>query len=478
MYNLNIGSMKRIQILAILLILIMGIFTGCSKKEFIIKAKLSGIEFDEVSLVSMSDYISFDKAEIDIEGNFELVAKGLKEGEYILKFTDNEKVPVFISKSGALNLDINYVDYKFNVKYEGDNSDESIFIYNVRNKQDEIISRFSQNINDLNIAEVNKSFNTLSLDLADAVNSFQTKNEKLKKIYQELVPYVVALLKIKYETNLRDLSEGGSYEIPQGFNDYKKIINLNNYDVVEYTSYIEFIRLFFRFEIIHELLKGNGKYNIADYCGAYLKEFKNKVVPQRTKDIVLFTGIRYFMHDLIFLNADSIVKIAIKDISDKNFRKELKNVYDLSKKTEYILSGGVEAPNWTAKDIKGNDVSLSSFKGHYVFVEIWATWCAPCIQELPYFCRLAFDYRSKNIFFVSISIDTNIQDWKEFIANRQGEVTHLINTDGFKAKFMRDYGINGVPKFMLFDPLGKVVDVKMSYPSDKLVTVKLDKLLN
>lgn len=470
--------MKRIQIVAILLMLCVGIFSACNKKEFVIKGKLAGIELESVSLVPMEDYKILASSVISDSGEFEIITNGLKEGEYVLKFTDNEKIPVYISKSGMLNLKIDYSNYMFNVLYEGDMADESSFVYNVRNKQTEIISEFSVNIYTLDVLDVNKAFENLSKDLLNSVTTSKVDNDNLKEIYKELVPYMVAISKLTYETNLRDLSKGSTYKIPHGFNDYKKTININNHNVVEYVEYIEFIRLFFRFDITQELLDKQGKYTSAEYASLYMDKFKHKVVPQRAKDIVLFTGIKFFMNDLINLKADTLVKVSIKDMSSKEFKKDLKTFYDALKKKEFMFSGGEPAPNWEAKDINGKDVSLSSFKGHYVFLEIWATWCAPCVKEVPFFMKLADKYRKKNINFVSISIDTNIDEWKSFVEKRHGEVIHLIDSRGFKSEIMKDYYFNGVPQFMLFDPQGRIVNVKMPRPSDSRVEKHLDQILN
>lgn len=470
--------MKRIQIVAILLILFIGIFSACNKKEFVIKGKLAGVHMESVSLVPMEDYKILGSSIIADNGEFEIITKGLKEGEYVLKFTDNEKIPVYISKSGLLNVDIDYSNYMFNVIYDGDMADESIFVYNVRKKQTDIISDFSVRIHTLDIKDVNRAFENLSKDLLNSVEVLKVSNQELKDIYKELVPYIVAVSKLKYETTLRDLSEGSTYKIPNGFNDYKKTININNYNVVEYAEYIEFIRLFFRFDITQELLAKQGKYTSAEYASLYMEQFKYKVVPQRAKDIVLFTGIRFFMNDLITLKADTLVKVTIRDMSSKEFKKDLKLYYDALKKKEFMFSGGIPAPNWVAKDENGKDVSLSSFEGHYVFLEVWATWCAPCVKEVPYFLKLADKYRKKNINFVSISIDTNIDAWKAFVKKRHGEVIHLIDSEGFKSKIMKDYYFNGVPQFMLFDPQGRVVNVKMPRPSDIKVEKKLDYILN
>lgn len=470
--------MKRIQIVAILLVLFVGVFSSCNDKEFVIKGKLAGIEFETVYLVPMEDYKILGSSIIEDNGEFEIVTKGLKEGEYVLKFTDNEKIPVYISKSGVLILKIDYSNYMFNTSYEGDTAEESKFIYNVKNKQAVILSDFSVIIHTLDVKEVKRAFKKLNVDLINSVEAFKVFNVELKRIYTELIPYTVALSKLKYETSLRELSEGNTYIIPQDFNDYKKGINISNNSLVEYVDYVEFIRLFFRFDITQELLTKQGKYTVAEYVSLYVDQFKYETVPQRTKDIVLFTGVRFFMDDLVILKADTLIKVVIRNLSSREFKVNLRYFYEDIKKKEYILTGGVVAPNWVAKDTNGKQVSLSSFKGHYVFVEVWATWCAPCVKEIPHFMKLASKCRSKNISFVSISIDTNIEEWKSFVEKREGEVIHLIDTNGFKSQFMKDYYFDGVPQFMLFDPQGKVVDVKMPRPSDITVQKKLYNILN
>ena len=63
----------------------------------------------------------------------------------------------------------------------------------------------------------------------------------------------------------------------------------------------------------------------------------------------------------------------------------------------------------------GEDVSLSSFKGSLVYVDVWATWCGPCKAEIPYLKTLEQDYHEQNIVFLSVSVDTNKDQWLKMV---------------------------------------------------------------
>ena len=63
------------------------------------------------------------------------------------------------------------------------------------------------------------------------------------------------------------------------------------------------------------------------------------------------------------------------------------------------------APDFHYIDTSGKVVTLSSLKGKYVYIDVWATWCGPCKQELPYFKEVADAYKGRNMYFVGLSID-------------------------------------------------------------------------
>lgn len=132
------------------------------------------------------------------------------------------------------------------------------------------------------------------------------------------------------------------------------------------------------------------------------------------------------------------------------------------------------------EDIKGNKVDPSGFYGKYLFIDVWATWCGPCKAQIPYLKRLMEGLKGRDIAFLSISADRpkDKETWKQMLKEFGLEDHGVIAPDAFNHKFFETYGIKRVPHFILVDPLGKVVSVKSRRPSDPVLKVQLEELLD
>jgi len=112
---------------------------------------------------------------------------------------------------------------------------------------------------------------------------------------------------------------------------------------------------------------------------------------------------------------------------------------------------------------KGGKTDLASLKGKYVYIDVWATWCGPCKKEIPALQALEKEYHDKNIAFVSISVDQNKEAWTKMVAEKQlgGIQLHY----GGDRSFSEAFAINGIPRFIMLDPNGNVVDPDAPRPS-------------
>lgn len=128
---------------------------------------------------------------------------------------------------------------------------------------------------------------------------------------------------------------------------------------------------------------------------------------------------------------------------------------------------------------KGGKTKLEDFKGKYVYIDVWATWCGPCRAEIPFLKKIEEKYHGKNIEFVSISIDVNkdYEKWKNFVTEKQLGGVQLFADKDWSSDFITSFGINSIPRFLLIDPQGNVVDADAVRPSSPELVSMLDKLL-
>lgn len=139
-----------------------------------------------------------------------------------------------------------------------------------------------------------------------------------------------------------------------------------------------------------------------------------------------------------------------------------------------IYKPGAKAFNFTFPDVNGKLVSLKDFKGKVVLVDVWATWCGPCVKEIPSLKKIEQDFHGKDVIFLSVSVDDekDKEKWKKYVADEQlgGVQIHA----GRGSEISRDYKISGIPRFMLFDRNGNIIDIDSPRPSDP----KLKDILN
>lgn len=128
------------------------------------------------------------------------------------------------------------------------------------------------------------------------------------------------------------------------------------------------------------------------------------------------------------------------------------------------------------ENYKGGTTSLSDFKGKYVYVDVWATWCGPCKREIPSLKKLEKEFHGKNIEFVSISVDNGRgykdrspelakEGWKKMIVEKELGGVQLYSDKAFQSDFIQAYKIQGIPRFILIDPQGNIVNADAPRPS-------------
>jgi peroxiredoxin len=188
-----------------------------------------------------------------------------------------------------------------------------------------------------------------------------------------------------------------------------------------------------------------------------IKNIKNKKYLEEhpSSPIAMFVFMQFAGYDI---NAD-VVEPVFLALADKwrngPAGKEMAERIEVAKKTGI----GKMAMDFTQNDTLGNPVSLSSFKGKYVLIDFWASWCGPCRQENPNVVKAFNNYKEKGFTVLGVSLDQpNAKDkWMKAIHDDNLTWTQVSDLKFWKNEVAVQYGIQAIPQNFLIDPQGKII---------------------
>lgn len=126
----------------------------------------------------------------------------------------------------------------------------------------------------------------------------------------------------------------------------------------------------------------------------------------------------------------------------------------------HALDAGQPAPAFSLPTADGKTVSLAGLRGHYVYVDFWASWCGPCKQSFPWMKALQARLGGPRFEVVAINVDEKMADARRFLGDAPAGFTVLFDAKGATPAA---YGVEGMPTSFLVDPDGKVVLVHQSF---------------
>lgn len=197
--------------------------------------------------------------------------------------------------------------------------------------------------------------------------------------------------------------------------------------------------------------------NLAQRISAIESAAKDVSLRHRAEDVLLDRYVSSF-------NYSANYEEGLKELTDLTARFNLDGKYvSMFKVRKSSIAGTPFPANVNLYDLQGNKVDFSKFRGKYVYVDMWASWCIPCIKEIPHLKALEKDLQNDDVVFLSISIDSNEEAWKKKVTTLGLEGNLLINKDN---KLSEALNVSGIPFFIIYDKEGKLYKYNAPRPSD------------
>lgn len=162
-----------------------------------------------------------------------------------------------------------------------------------------------------------------------------------------------------------------------------------------------------------------------------------------------------------FEQIDSLLATVTPILSDIGLHNTVKNTKRQDHNNSeplFFLNTGETAPDFYLSDIEGNFHSIKEFEGKLVFINFWASWCVPCIKEIPGKNSMIKMFEGKKVVFLNISLDENRNDWLNAIDKHQFLGTHLICKGNWEEILRGKYYISGIPHYALIDKEGRIIE--------------------
>jgi peroxiredoxin len=161
--------------------------------------------------------------------------------------------------------------------------------------------------------------------------------------------------------------------------------------------------------------------------------------------------------------ATPLLKQIKTDFPETKFGQSVDNVLaslerqEAAKKIQASLVVGAKFPDFQEKDINGKPISVSQYKGKVVLVDFWATWCGPCLAELPNVLSAYEKYHSRGFEILGLSLDQNEQKLRDFIKDRKMTWQQYFDGKVWENKLAQQYGVVGIPATYLLDGNGVII---------------------
>ena len=481
------------------LVVLACVLLACNTKGKNKKVKIalySTTQTDEpikISLFSLLEQNPLFESKTDSTGycTFEMT---VQESMFVLIQVGEKYGELYLSPASDLIIKENGQDYTIPLTFTGEGSEVNNYVSWVNSNVEKIKWANDRGLSELDFNEFSNRFDSLKNTISRFHDSYvdtvsltdeevailEMKNRiKFMAVRQEYAFYQLnKSINEKFEAE----KNGMAYIVPTTVKTIEKVINNITFDTTllpdRYADYQILLNFHWHNKIrlpTTRLIGANGSHKLAPVMTSSLIQQAN--YPERIREFLLAFDLHYWLSAFgITPETESVLSRFNRRYPTSRYLPALKKNYN-----EWLaVSPGHPAPDFEGYTQDGKKISLKSLKGKIVYMDVWATWCGPCIAEIPASKRLQQEFlNEERVEFLNVSVDANKAHWETFLKKEsEWKGLHIIVDHEMTQSFYKSYKLQGIPAYALIDQHGNIIDMKASRPSDSKILDQLKMVLN
>ncbi len=381
----------------------------------------------------------------------------VSKGFYMLSDGKNN-IELYLDAGSSVSINFDAKDFENTLEFSGVGSEVSTYLFEKNKKSKELIGE-GIDIYLLEEADYKAKVNEIKTTSEDLLEATQGISEDFKNKEKRNLHYSYLGFLKKYQLYHSHYAKKKGFKVSDDF--LKELDNIdynNEEDFLFSSNYENLVNGHYQKEAIKVARQDSIPNDIA-----FLKTatkipneiIKNKLVYINSKNNITYTD-----------QLENFYGLFMAASTNEEHKKEITESYNKLK----TVSKGMPSPKFVDyENFNGGTTSLDDLKGKFVYVDVWATWCGPCKAEIPYLKEVEAKYHNKNIEFVSISVDVekDHEKWKTMVKEEDLKGIQLFSDKNWKSDFVTGYLIKGIPRFILIDPNGNIVNSNAPRPSSK-----------
>lgn len=268
---------------------------------------------------------------------------------------------------------------------------------------------------------------------------------------------------VQFEGQKQLVTNDPSFRVSENYPNAFVNLDLNNALLMRTYRYKDIMN-----QYVSSLVKNSKDFtDTSDFFLLFQKELANSNLKSEIRDKLGLTNSEYgFTHTQ---DKEKYYNEYMSFATIDEYRKKFQERYNL-----VLMEKGNPSPNFKFIGIDNKWHSLEDYRGKYIYIDLWASWCTPCIAEVPQLKKLEEKYANK-INFVSIAWNDNETSWKQMISN-QNMVENQLYASNKDEEFFKFYNVKSIPRFILLDKKGNIIESSAKQPSDKSLSKQFDEL--